>query len=217
MLNEITAGLRKAFDDIVPSAERIVPWVKSYLDFTKLDKFMETEKGAKSAYDSISIVLLAQTISVFTLMAGFAVSAFLYPSQILPIIGQLFLGLIVIVLLLGALVYYLSSGVVYLISKLLGGNGDLSSQLRVMAIASLCSNVVAAPFAFLNIVLMQNTSAAAPIMACLLITGFYEIYVFFKALRAVHRLSALRSVVTILATILILYVISSLFVYSLSG
>ena len=202
----ILASARRMLDETAVSIQSSVPWLKRYLNYPDLGAFIKDESGGNSINESIPIIITAQIISFFSLGIAFGIAAILEPSKVLPVLGQLLLSLMLMDFLAGILIFYLSSLAIFLFARLFGAQGGMGPQLRLMAIATVCSNILSAPLAVLNVILMDNTQAALPVMVVLTLVGFYELYVFYVILRKVHSLSLLRAAASLALGLIVIFV-----------
>jgi hypothetical protein len=192
-------------------------WVLGYLDFRNLDSFLLAEKGSGNITESIPIILLAQAVSAVTLILAFIAATFIYPNQVTLSPSQLVAGLLLMVLVGGTLIYYLSSIALYIASLLLGGKGELSHQLRVMSIPNLASNIISSPLAFLNVLVVGDQNLSLGVSALLMAIGFYELFVFYKTIRVIHGLSMFTALLALIGTMFVLFVLAQFFVFGLMG
>ena len=93
----------------VQSKTTPLTWLKRYVDFKNLEGFINDERGTGSLKDSLLIVFIAQMVSLLTLFLATIISSILFPvTTQTP--GQLVLGLTVIVLIGGIVIFYLTAG-----------------------------------------------------------------------------------------------------------
>jgi hypothetical protein len=187
------------------------------VDFNNLGSFINDENGNGKIQESFPIIVVAQFISLFTLFMAVLVSAVISPDPASSpsSLTQLLLGMSVIILAGGILIFYLTSGLLFAFSKLLGGSGELAPQLRFMAIATLCSNVMTSPLAFISLFFAKDSMPAVAISVVVMVVGFYELFAFYKALRAIHSIGTLRALIALVGSLLVLYVFSNLFLLNL--
>ncbi len=187
------------------SKTTLFTWLRRYVDFKNLDSFIAEEKGSGSIKDSLLIIFVAQLVSLVTLFIATMLSSYIFPASAIPP-DQILLGLIVIILVGGIVIFYLTAGLIFGISKLLGGKGELAAQARFMAIVTLCSNVISAPLAFISIFFTSGSLAAFVISFLVSLIGLYELYAFYKTIRATHSISMFRALVALAGTLLVLYI-----------
>ena len=110
------------------------------------------------------------------------------------------LGLTVIVLIGGIVIFYLTAGLTFAISKLIGGKGELATQARFMSIVTLRSNIRSAPLAFISIFFMSVSIPALAISFLVSVIGLYQLYAFYKTIRTIHSISMFRALVALVGT-----------------
>jgi hypothetical protein len=197
-----------SFPSPAKSVAIVFAWFKRYVDFNNMDSFIKDEYGTGKIQESFPIIVVAQMLSLFTLVIAVLFSAILAPGQTTPAYAQLLLTMAVIILAGGILIFYLTSGLLFAISRLLGGTGELAPQLRFMAIVTLCSNIITSPLAFISLFFAKDSMPAFALSIIVMVIGFYELFAFYKTLRAMHSISTLRALIALVGSLLVIYLIS---------
>jgi hypothetical protein len=189
--------------------DKFVSWTGRYADFRNIGSFIEDEKGGGPLRESVPIILYAQSISFASLFLAFLAGSLL-PVQQPPFpLWQAFIGFFILIIAGGTLVFYMSAGLFFLVSKLFGGSGSLSAQTRLLALITACANILAAPFSFLLVLISQVPALSAAsllIRGALLLLGFYQLYAFYVTIEKVHSLSWLRAAGAVVFSIALAFV-----------
>ncbi len=191
-------------------AKTALGWLRGYLDYRNLDSFIGKEMESRSLYESAPIIVFAQIILMSAMTFAFALSAVISPEIVLPNLGVYLTAMVLIALIGGILVFYLSMGLTFAVSRLIGGSGTIESQARVLSITALCSNVVKSPVALAGLFFTDSaTPAGFVVMLAVTMIGLYEMFATYKTVRVVHGLSSLKSIAVVIGTALVLYLAAS--------
>jgi len=178
-------------------------FLKGYVDYKNLDSFLEKEKGAGGLKESVFLVLIGQCISFLTISLAFAIGYTIIPGWAALRPDQAIISFFVMTVIVNAIIFYLTAALVFAGSKLLGGKGAFGTQAYLMGIVTFAAAVVSSPFIVLFVLLSQSALALLPQFA-VLVLGVYQLYVFYKLVRATHGIPMLQALGVMLAALMAL-------------
>jgi hypothetical protein len=177
----------------------IIKLVGNYLDYKNIESFID-EKKSGGLKESLFLVALAQLVSFIAMALSAWLASIFSPQLGLPM-DLLAVVTLVVLAILGIPFFYLFSGFLFLLSKLLGGTGSYTEQTYVFSVVSFAANTVSAPF----IVFMHVNDALNFLTTIVLLPlSIYMIYVQYKTLKSVHQMSGLKSFAVIVVYLLML-------------
>jgi len=183
-------------------------FLKGYLDYQNLELFLEKEKGAGGMGESFFLVLIGQCLSFLALSLAFALGYSMLPGWTSIPPGQAIASFFVMAVIVNTAGFYITAALVFAGSKLLGGKGAFGAQAYLMGIVTFAAAVVSSPFIVLVVLLSQDALALLPQLAALVL-GLYQLYAFYRLVRAAHGLSMLRALVVMLAALIALWLLFS--------
>ena len=227
----------KDLDDFVSKNIKKIPYsrlqVWKDLLFEPLPTIKSESKNAslmRGAKD-IAVADLAYTIIVALYMAGYM--GFFFALALIPalsmggagglgacivpaVIGVLIViaGIIALVLF-GVIGWLFTSGVEFLLAKLLGGNGEFKVHAYLEALQSAGMMTALVPFMALYLIpcfLLCIGIIAQPFMIAL---SIYNLYVRYLIVKQVHNLTRNKAIATVLIPVIVSFVLVIVFYFSL--
>ncbi|MFN7991273.1 MAG: hypothetical protein U0R44_03910 [Candidatus Micrarchaeia archaeon] len=180
----------------------IIGWMKLYVDYRTVGRIIDGEKSRGTFPRSLAIVAIAQGIVFFSIAASYMIANLIAPSG--ENLLQTFGGLLLLNLL-GFTLFYLTSFIMFLIARALGGKGSLDAQIHLLAIFALCNNIVTVPF-----ITLASLPVVGPFLyLAAIVVGLYSIYAQFLAVRSLHGFSNLRAALVLALTLVVFVLFTS--------
>lgn len=181
-------------------------WLRAYVDFGRLDRFISAEKGNGGLKESLVLVLLGNSLAFLAIAAAMLAGVLLFPAWSALPLGTVLTSVFVSLIFGYTLVFLLTTGLIFAISRLLDGTGGFAEQVYVLGIFNLCANLLSLPFVMLSVLLGQSQLAVLLQLAIVML-GVYQLYVFYRTVRTLHSLSMLRSLAVLLLAIIALWLL----------
>jgi hypothetical protein len=175
--------------------EKIITWIKRYFDYKNLPKFIEEEKGTLT--NSFNIIILSQAITLLGLALSFMVGSYYGGITLMEVGGveALFIEVILVIPL-----FYLFTGLMWGIAKLLGGKGTYRATTYIMSVLAIVGNIISFPIT----IFFRVESFLYYLMIPSLLLALYAAFVLFHMLKVIHNLSNIRAVATLAVIIFLL-------------
>lgn len=182
---------------------KIKEWTLAYIDYKKMPSLAGSESGKGGYKESLILVLLSQALNALAFMISFPLS--LYFAAMPFSMEQLFTSLLVLSFI-GVVSFYVIGLTIYLVGILLGGKGTPDNLVYLLSVMNMCSRVITVPFVIL--------SAVEPISFFMLIVvsliGAYGIYAAYAAVKSALSLSPMRTIASLLASMLVVVLVISI-------
>ncbi|VVC03985.1 Yip1 domain protein [Candidatus Bilamarchaeum dharawalense] len=171
---------------------RILGWVKKYANPWEVSALVREENGTLK--QSLSIILFSQLLNQVALVIAFFIGALFAAPQTFtdyPLAYNIALALLqaLVAAIASTAIFYFMSGVLYLITKLLGGKSNFGFQTYLLSVLNLCIVVITSPlmlFAFVPLI-------SPLIQIVLLVMSAYSFYPIFQVVRHTNNFSKLRA------------------------
>ncbi|MFH1784870.1 MAG: hypothetical protein ABH842_00430 [Candidatus Micrarchaeota archaeon] len=188
-------------------------WSKEYINPWELSKLINGLSGVGKISDSYTIVAFFQLIQILSVIVGyFLVFVLTMPtlssSDLISMVVQLILSTVV-----GVVIFYFSSWLLYMISKLFGGKVDFENQTYVLSVLGLCHRFIF--FVILIFVYPSMVGALPLVLGGVVVLGmfvisFYSWYVQFQVIKQLNNFSIWRSLGVLVVFLIISAAIMSI-------
>ncbi len=157
------------------------------------------EKGKGGLVNALVIVLIVALISAIFAVLGLMVSTAVTPTPALGAVGipMFFVGS----LIMGAVFFFILSGVFYVISMVLGGKGSFPDQTYLFSLVYTLS-------------IISSAIGIIPILGAIasLAIGLFMLYLYALALRIVHGFSLMKALAIVIIPIIIVGILFAILV-----
>lgn len=199
---------------------QLVSWSKQYANPWELPNFIKKLDGVGGIKESYTLVAFFQLVQILSVIIGtFIVFLITMPvleiADFVSLILQLILSTIV-----GIAIFYASSWLLYILSKLLGGKVDFGNQTYVLSVLGLCHRVV---FFVVLVFIYPSMVGALPLLfgsfavLAMFIVSFYSWYVQFQVVKQLNNFSIWKSLGVLVIFLLVSAIIMSVFSFLLLG
>lgn len=162
--------------------------IRNYFDYKNLEPFIEKEKARGGLKESLILVAFAQLISFFAVSLATIIGSF-FSAELASYLSPVAFVAFLVFALIGVLLFYVFSGMLFGLSKVLGGKGSYAAQSYALSVVMLAATAVSFPVSlFMHIEMLGIVIS----LASLTLT-FYMIYVQYKTIKAVHQISWIKA------------------------
>jgi xanthosine utilization system XapX-like protein len=120
-----------------------------------------------------------------------------------------------------ALFFYVTSYLLYFVARVLGGKGTFKQQIYLQSVVAVALSFLQALFVVLtSFILSDNITLLLVASSPILVIGLYTIYMDYKIIKTVHKLTSARSAMSIAGfwlLIIAIFMLMYLGIYLLTG
>jgi len=162
--------------------------IRTYFDYKNLEAFIEKEKSQGGLKESLILVTFAQLISFFAISLATIIGSF-FSAELASYLSPASFAALLVFAVIGVLFFYIFSGILFILSKILGGKGSFSSQSYALSVIMLAATAVSFPVS-----LFMHVEAVGILISLIsLALTLYMVYAQYKTMKAVHQLSWIKA------------------------
>ena len=199
-----TIKSKKVTEELAP--EKFEPtavfgWIKKYTNPWSVPELINEEKSKGGLKQSLSLVAFFQVVNQIAVVLAFLIGS-VFANATAPINLPRLVLQSVVSAIVAIVIFYIMSGVIHIISRLLGGKSSYAQQCYLLAILNACVVTISSPLMLLVFV----PFVGAVVQIILLIVSIYSFYPIFQVIRNINEFSKFKAAIVLVALFLVTFI-----------